>query len=390
MQTNHGVFADNAIDLRRAGFAVLPANGKRPLLNNFNNWRFPPGETAVAAWAERNPDADIAYIPGLTGKRGGDPIIVLDGDDRRACDEIVERFGDTPGKIRTRRGGHFLYDSGGADLGKLTSLRSYGLNVDLKHGNSIAILPPSRHAEDRAFRYAFDGCDETVLRDLPVFKMDSLQAILDRKEPILKFSRQCNYTAPPPAAPPPLLFNNSRGLGLNRFLCSQAWACETFDDLLDCAHTFNMNLESIGEDPLDDDEICKRTAAVWNDLKAGKLQRWHASRTVARTDADEIKDICARGKNGGDAVALLMLLRAEHQARILRGETFALNTQAMAEQGTLDWTVERFRNAIKLLLEADYIRIVSKGKNTRGGRKATQYTLTPRVLSPSMTARDAA
>ena len=79
--------------------------------------------------------------------------------------------------------------------------------------------------------------------------------------------------------------------------------------------------------------------------------------------------------------ALLMLLRAEHQARVQRGETFALNVKAMADKETLAWTPGRFRNAIDVLLRAGYIKLVEGGHNTRRGRVAKQYTLVPRPLS---------
>jgi hypothetical protein len=38
----------------------------------------------------------------------------------------------------------------------------------LKHGNSIVVAPWSRHQKDRSFIYTWDGCDETVIRDLPL------------------------------------------------------------------------------------------------------------------------------------------------------------------------------------------------------------------------------
>jgi len=75
-----------------------------------------------------------------------------------------------------------------------------------------------------------------------------------------------------------------------------------------------------------------------------------------------------------------MLLRAEHQARVQRGETFALNAKAMSDKETLAWTAGRFRNAIDVLLSAGSIKQVEGGHNTRRGRAAMQYTLVPRPL----------
>jgi hypothetical protein len=107
-------------------------------------------------WAEQDPGADIVYVSGLSRACGSDHgIVVLDGDDEEACARIVEVFGDTPGKVKTRRGCHNLYQATGGDLGKLTSLKKFGINADVKHGNSIVVAPPSRHQDDRGFAVDF-------------------------------------------------------------------------------------------------------------------------------------------------------------------------------------------------------------------------------------------
>src|SRR5215470_609261 len=143
------VFASKAPPMRRAGFAVLPARGKEPIRKGYRSWRTAPGPEAVAKWAEKDPDADIVYVPGLSrAKPGGSGIVVLDADDELACEEVVKMFGDTPGKVRTRRGRHFQYRDTGFHFGKLSSLKAFGINADVKHGNSIVVAPWSRHEKD--------------------------------------------------------------------------------------------------------------------------------------------------------------------------------------------------------------------------------------------------
>jgi len=106
-------------------------------------------------------------VPGLSrGNPGGCGIVVVDADDV-ACEQVVETFGDTPGKVRTRRGRHFQYRDPGIDFGKPNSIKAFGINADVKHGNSNVVAPWSRHETDRSFIYAWNGCDETVIRDLP-------------------------------------------------------------------------------------------------------------------------------------------------------------------------------------------------------------------------------
>jgi hypothetical protein len=359
------VFGRYGLPMRRAGFAVLPAVGKSPKMAGFSRWSSAPGPAAVEKWASRNPNADIVYVPGLSRtKRGGKPLIVLDGDDAEACARIEETFGPTPGMVATRRGRHFLYANPGISLGKVSSLKKFGINADLKHGNSIVVAPPSLHEKDRGFAYRWDGCDETVIRDLPDFNVAAFTALVGGD----KLERRGAE-----------LYAGSRGLDLNRYLCSQAWACNGFDEMLDCAHSYNDDLADRGFPSLDADEVVARTRQAWKDLESGKLERWSGRASVARAHAAEIKELCGLSKHGGDAFALLMLLRCEHQARVLRGETFKLATKAMAESSTLPgWTIERFRNAIKVLLAANFIKVPVAGCNTRGGRKAAQYTLLSR------------
>ena len=153
-------------------------------------------------------------------------------------------------------------------------------------------------------------------------------------------------------------------------LCKQVWNVDTREALLDLARNINRDYPV----PLDDDEVIKRTDAVWRDRNDGKLEVLLGA--SARVSKAEVKHISTLGKNGGDALMLLMLFRAEHSARVRVGETFAINPKAMAECRSLDWTADRFRTATKLLLAGGYLKITKPGKNSRYGRTSTQYTLT--------------
>ena len=280
-----GIFADNGPRMQREGFAVLPAKGKAPLMAGFPKWKSAPSAAAVNKWAVRNPDADLVYVPGLSRGKRGDPIVVVDGDDGDACSRIVELFGDTPGKVLTRRGRHFLYRDTGQYMGKVQSLKKFGLNADLKHGKSVVVAPPSRHEKDRTFSYAWDACDETVIQELPPFNATALRALIEaadprlnnsslcdsdprlnnsslcdskNAEPTLNLSTQCNLTAPAPRPPASsqhdLLHNGSRGLGLNKWLVGKVGAefVPSLDDLLVRAQAFNSLLVENGHAALRD------------------------------------------------------------------------------------------------------------------------------------------
>lgn len=355
-------FAANAISLRRAGFAVLPLKGKAPVVKNFNKWSAAPGENQVGQWSGKYPDAAIGYVPGLCAT----PLVVLDGDDVEACARIEETFGPTPAQVQTRRGRHFIFAADGADLAAVTSLKMVGINADVKHGRSIVVAPPSQHALDSAFRYAWLACDPTVIRDLPPFNITALRRLLDRESPTRTPTRH-------PAVP---FRNGSRGLRLNDFLVAHGWAFEDLDGALDMAHTWNAALSELGLEPLDDSEVTKRTMSVMRDFEAGKIKRWHRQGAACTSDADEIRYLTAGFSNGADAFTLLLLLRAEHGARCLRGETFGIVPKAMAEAQVLGrWGHQRYRNARETLLEAGRISEVAPA--TR--RRPAKYTLVERV-----------
>src|SRR5215510_8045721 len=203
-------FAANAPAMCSAGRAVLPARGKEPIRKGYRKWRFAPALATIAKWADENPEADIVDVPGLS-RAFSTPTTI------EPASRCLKFFGDTPGKVRTRRGRHFQYRDTGFEFGNLTSLKKLGINADIKHGNSIVVAPWSRHQEDRAFVYRWDGCDQTVIRDLPPFKGQVLQRLLDNLKP-------------PQVEPVNLrgadlaLRDGSRKLGLNDRLVALVWS----------------------------------------------------------------------------------------------------------------------------------------------------------------------
>ena len=358
-------FADHAPRMQAAGWAVLPAAGKSPIRKGFNTWRFRPSAKIIDKWAKEAPDADIVYVPGLCAtKLGKRSLIVVDPDDAEAIGQAEELFGDTPGKVRSRRGAHRLYDGAGLDLGNVTSLRPYGFNIDLKHGQrgaGIVVGPPSAHDKDRSFRYAWDGCDETVIRDLPPFPIDKLKALLDKQQP----------------APAKELRDGSRKQECNRYLVSRVCYCADFDELLDVARTWNEDLRDHGYEPLEDTILIRRARVVWQHHQQGRFVPMLKQGGIARSPDDEI-DTLARlnPKIAGDAHMLIARLRIKHSARCKRGGTFAICAPAMErDQVILGWTRARYENARDLLLAAQLLKCVSPFHTIRGVHHAAQYTL---------------
>ena len=132
------VFAQSALEMHRHGLSVLPiGRDRQPLVSGFNRWRGRPSEKTLGSWIERHPSSNIAVHPGLSG------VIIVDVDDVSHDADVQKLVGDTPLKVRTRRGLHRYYAAtGGRLLGKLDTL---GLRADIKAGNAIVIAPPSVH-----------------------------------------------------------------------------------------------------------------------------------------------------------------------------------------------------------------------------------------------------
>jgi hypothetical protein len=394
-QARTDVFGIHALRMCREGFAVLPTAGKRPLMSGFDRWSNAPQIGVVAKWAADRPDADIAYVPGISkAERGGHGLVVVDADDAEACDRIVELFGDTPGKVKTRRGAHFIFRDSGTSLGKLTSLKSFGINADLKHGNSIVIAPPSRHAEERDFTYSWIECNASVIHDLPPFDAHALQKLTDgaRGSETLP---NATKTAPAPGAWgtaatlgkafPHLFRDGSRKLGLNDHLAAHAWAfSDDTDACLDVAHTWNRTLADHGIEPLSPEKVVRVCNSIMRDIAAGKLVKFQRQRAIAMTDGDEIRALMALAPNGAEAFSLLQLLRVEHGARCKRGETFSLVVESMVRDRVMGkWSARRYREARDVLLQAGLIREVREARHM----VAAEYTLADRVLTPSIAVR---
>jgi hypothetical protein len=363
------IFACNAPRLRQAGFAVLPANGKKPRRAGYRQWRRAPSLAVIIEWAEKEPGADIVYVPGLSKARPGDRgLVVLDADDEEACAGVVEAFGDTPGKVKTRRGRHYLYRASGVDLGKLTGLKSAGISADLKHGNSIVVAPPSRHQDDHDFSYSWEGCDETVIRDLPPFNEAALRRLVDK--------------AKLPTTPRNFrkdLREGSRRLGLNDQLVAKAWSFVDQREMVDEALSYNEKIGKLDpRGPLPAEEVKQVVQVVWRDRETGKIELWEGRDSTEKRSYIELRRLCERNpKHGPNAYALLQVLRTQHSARCQRGETFTITPTAMAKAGVMPgWTRERYEKARNLLL-AEYLieRVNEFKRNSAEGRQAAEFRL---------------
>lgn len=388
------VFAEHAPALRMQGFAVIPVRDKRPLIKGFSDWRGAPSPRTVEKWRGQFVDADVAYLPQKTvvDEHRRWRIVVIDADDTGTAQQVGDLIGRTPGMVRTRRGAHFLYRINKDDaerleclLGRRSDLRFMGLNADIKFRHyDIVILPPSRHPADPAFRYSWQACDPSVIRDLLPFPVTLFeQIVVARKvsdQPVT-MRRLAEQRA------------GSRGLGLNDHLVLHGAHVEVWEELLDLAHEYNEALIDQGLEPLPEEEVVRRAGAVWADVLAGKIDVMHGRRNHrAPFTADEIDDLLRAygAQTGNAAIVLLLKCRLEHAGRAARGESFAISDSSMHEAQTLPgWGRDRLRSAREALLGVGredgkaYLECVEPGRRWHAGR----YRLIAQEVGASLARR---
>jgi Bifunctional DNA primase/polymerase, N-terminal len=332
-------FANHALQMRKHGLAVLPVGrGKIHCVSGFAKWSRPPTEAAIAKWIEQYPAHNIAIVPGLSN------VLIADADDLDDVPLLEDLLGPTPVRVCTGRGTHLYYRDPRQRLP--TNLRTFGLNADLKTGNSIVVAPPSIHQSDR--RYALHGDASWVdLANLPVPDLDALHSFIERDKRPFAAGRDGRE-----------MRDGSRRQWLNDQLCRHVSFCETFRELLDVARTENQGLAERGLVPLEDDVVIQRAEKVWTDAQDGRLEAWVGREGVARAKDSELQDLARLSAvHGADAFMLLMHLRLKHAARCRRGETFAITPKAMARHQTIPgWSARRYTRARDLCFEHGWLR----------------------------------
>lgn len=169
------IFAEHAIALYRAGYDVIPADGRVPAVRGYNKWGQRRSESMLSDLARRFPDRNILITTSF-GK-----VVVVRCNDHKATGEADDLFGDTCGKVRRQCGEDRYYRTEGIDLGRRRSLRRYRRNIDMIHGRAGLVLAPPSVTEDGAAEWIDGG--PPAIRDLPPLPMKKLQALFKKEAP---------------------------------------------------------------------------------------------------------------------------------------------------------------------------------------------------------------
>lgn len=156
------------VEMRRAGLWLVPTgggDGKKPLVKG---WHARPLRPNDPCWRERFATANVGIVCGVSG------LVVVDIDDPSAVGEMLERFGQTPLRVRTPRGGMHLYYRAHGIIGSSKIHSRDGRTVgDIKAGNAMVIAPPS--VRPGGGTYTFEAGSWSDIARLPPFPTDAAQ-----------------------------------------------------------------------------------------------------------------------------------------------------------------------------------------------------------------------
>ena len=330
-------FGDYAPTLHERGLAVLPCggeDGKRPLVRGWQTGKR-RAET-IAEWVRRHPNANIGLSCALS------QIVVVDVDEAKLIEPMLEKFGDTPLMTSTPRGGaHLWYRKDGRV--RSGNLKSEGLAVDIKADGGLVVVPPSRNPNSgRSYKFEPGSWDN--LARLPPFCRETYAAA------------PSNDNNKPSAVG--LITEGHRNPSLHRHLLRAARHVERFDCLIFEARRFN---EQHLSPPLPDAEVVKTANSAWKYQTVGR--NWMGSRGYVHWSVEQAQK-CGLHKRGGDAIILMTILQAKH---VNREVPFAVAARAMAEQEVIrGWSEHRTRKALEAAVELRLIQIVRKGGRGQG------------------------
>ena len=334
-----GPFGQMAFDLCDLDLAPIPTggeDGKSPLLNGYNKGLVNFGN--VKQFQQKFASCNIALVCGPSR------LNVIDLDDPNLLHPMRKRFGETPLITKTAgRGGYHLFYRAHPLIKPIDFRRTESLDMEIKARGNIVLVPPSVNPHTgKRYEFIEGRLDAETLSQLPRFKADAVPVGRSEKDRVEQGRR-------------------------NDWLFSQCMKSghyvDTRAELLDYAQTRNEECDP----PLGASEVVRIVDSAWGYTQRG--MNFCGSRGVCVFSEAEVDELARR--DPGNPAYLLMKLRIEHSYRVKRGETFALATEAMARDATLEgWTRWHHRSAVEKALSQGLIERVSGGRG-----KPTRYTL---------------
>ena len=301
------VFAAMQKAYARYGVATYPLReNKRPAVTNFQRVGLP----ASRKLAEKYANADAFGF--IAGDRNGLTIIDIDNSDEHLLRDVEERFGPTPLHAGTPSGGWHLYYRHNGEPRRIRPMPDVDV---LGSGPVVGIGSRVAHGEYTIERGTIDDLSRL---------------------PIARYVHAVQRTV----AGVPV---GQRNKAVFRHCMQQARHCDTLDDLLDVARTFNGNLPV----SLPDSEVIKTAQSAWGYEERGQNRFGQPGVSLTKRHIDELW-------SHGDALLLFMRLRAINGAE----SEFWIADGYASELG---WTLLRLRKARNALQYLGYIARTRRG-----------------------------
>ncbi|SFB82544.1 bifunctional DNA primase/polymerase [Tropicimonas isoalkanivorans] len=324
----HAVFAEHVADYVNAGLVAFPvdARAKRPLVRNWER----AGTNASRAWAS-NPR--FAGAEGIGIRMGGIVEVDVDAAGDAWLQSAVERFGDTPVRIRTASGKGKLWYRGNGEGRRIRPFR--GLPIDVL-GGGFTIAPPSWR-EDLGAAYRFLSGSVANLNDLPTIRAGALED---------------GYTRAAEGVQ-----DGERNNALWRHCMTQARFCDDVEALIDVAASWAGSFP----DPLGLVEVERCARSAWRYECEGRNYLGLRKPQITAEDGymDDLID-------QPEALVLYQMFKRWHSKR----PNFAIAPTAMSEAGSPPWHRTRIIRARDVLIERGFIQEVSRPIR---GRRAGRY-----------------
>jgi len=261
-------YKEAAEEFIEAGIPIFPCEGKKPLVR----WR------SVGLPAAKKFANDPKYASKNLAFQDGKNITRVDIDDPALINDALVRFGDTPVKVITPKGGMHLYYRAS---GEKRQIKLGGQAIDILGEGGYGIAPPSR-LNNGEWRFIEGGIKD--LGNLPPIKKGALfQAESPGKRGQIK--------------------KGARNDKLFRECCLKRFSVETRAELLLWAQGKN---EYEVVPPLPDREVETIVNSVWKYKQNGTA--FQPGKQQAKLNMEEIK----MGFENPRAIVLYAYLRANH------------------------------------------------------------------------------
>ena len=311
----NGIFAAAQADYAARGVATFPCGpDKRPLIKYYDRI----GLRYSATLAQDPSFASATGVGFVAGSRSRITIVDVDSRDDRELSRALDRHGQTPLIARTPSGGWHLYYRWNGEKRRIRPWKD--VQADLL-GGGLAILPPTISTKGQ-YRFI-----EGTIADFDRLNTAAIERADREGEP---------RRAVPSEAP---VRRGNRNNSLFRHCMRQAHHCDSQDDLLDVARTFNASIA----EPLDDEEVVRVARQVWRYTEAGQNRFGQHGAWFPTAEANELI------RTDQDALILLTFLRANEKP----DATFMI-ANGLAQ--TLGWRRQRLAEARARLVEKGYSR----------------------------------